>query len=325
MFKRKETPPASDAALEAGSPVAPPPPPSEAASTAWATGRQVSVVVLFLGQLAASNLNVVTGTGSGIGAAFERGGPLCTCLQPAGAFFSIWAVIYTALATYAVWQALPGNQQAPLARKTGWLACIAFLFLAAWGGLASAAPDAGAVGVQAALVVILALALRACWMVLAKLTSHEQVFSHTEAWCVAFPWSILTAWLLVATLLNVGSLLLVTGVSTLAAEAAGFSVCVSGVTLLWLGGIALWAFTKANPYVAAVIVWALVGVAVANAATAPDVFRAAIADAVLLAAAAVLVWRFFHGPRTRWQGTTTEDELKKPLLGEGRGGYGSAK
>ena len=282
-------------------------------------------MVLFLGQLAASNLNFLTGTGGGIGAAFAQGGPLCTCLQPAGAFFSIWALIYAALAAYAVWQALPDNRQSALARKTGWLACIAFLFLAAWGALASAAPDPSAVWVQATLVVLLAFALRASWMILAKLTAHEQVFTHREAWVVAFPWSILTAWLLVATLLNVGSLLLVTGVSPLAAEVAGLSVCVSGVTLLWLAGIALWAFTKANPYVAAVFVWALLGIAVANAPTAVDVFRAAVADAVLLAAAAVLAWRLFDGPRTRWQGASTEDELKKPLLAEGRGGYGAAK
>jgi hypothetical protein len=303
---------APESPVEAGSLV------SSSSTNTWATVRQASVVFLFLLQLLSTELNVVTHTGLGINAAFASDGPLCTCLQPATYAFSVWAAIYGTLVLYCAFQALPENRDAALVRGTGWLLSLCFVFLAAWGAIASASPVPGNVGVVTALFVLLTLAFRASWLALVRVTKHENVLRYVDIVCVALPISLLTAWLLIAALLNLSILLLVSGVSTLALTSTGSQdLCVSGVTLIALLSALLWGFSRGNPYTAAVSVWGLIGIAVANGnAGRTATARTATLLAILLGTAGAGVLHFFQGPSLKWFGAASDKAETQPLIGK---------
>lgn len=231
---------------------------------------------------------------------YASGGPLCTLLQPATFAFFVWFPIYTASLGYVIWQALPSNSSSPLARRTGWWALMAWLFLALWGAVASASPNPDTVLVQAVLLVLMLGILRAAWLALHAVAVHPEPLSAVETWCVAAPFSALAAWITVATALNAGALALVLGASSFAYTSTSLAPAAFCIAALGALCAFLTMLTEGNPFFAAVLVWGLSGIAAAAARPGYTGLQAVAAiAAVAVSLAALYALSEPRGPR-RW-------------------------
>jgi hypothetical protein len=254
------------------------------AARGYDCARTYGNVLAFVLQLAASQANLLTGTGQGIGGAYATGGPLATLVQPVGWAFAIWGPIYALQAAYVVWQALPDNAESALARRAGWFTLGAFVLLGVWGALASAAPVPDSLGVQVALLVCMLLLLRCAWLALRVVATYSEPLTAAEQWCVAAPLSLLAGWLTLAAALNAAVVALLAGASCLAVGAANVAPAALLVIALGVLGCVLAFTSRANPVFGAAYIWGLVGIAVANASPA----AAGVAAAASISAAAVL-------------------------------------
>jgi hypothetical protein len=183
---------------------------------------------------------------------------------PAGYVFSIWGVIYLALAAYAVYQALPSQRDDARLRDTGYpfaLSCvanIAWIFLWHYEVFP--------------LTLVAMFALLTCLIViyLRLGIGHVQTSAATR-WLVHVPFSIYLGWVTVATVANVTSVLDYVGWDGWGISPQAWAVIMlviaSTITFLTLR------IRKDIAY-ALVIVWAFAGIGVKHA------------DAPLVAAAA---------------------------------------
>jgi hypothetical protein len=273
-----------------------------AAASRCNTARVVANVVLYVVQLCAPQLNALTGTGAGIGGAYASGGPLATLVQPAGYAFSIWGLLYAALLAYVIWQALPDNAGSELARRTGWWTLLVWVFLGAWGALASAAPEPDTVAVQATLLLFMLALLRALALALRAVTAHAEPLTAAQQWCVAVPLSALTAWITIASLLNAAVVLTLLGASWLSYDAPNAAPAAVLVAALGVLGCVLAFTSRANPTFGAVFVWALVGIVVANARPGYEAVAAlaALSAVAVLLATLTAMWTVPGPPKWGW-------------------------
>lgn len=171
---------------------------------------------------------------------------------PAGYVFSIWGVIYLGLIAYAVFQALPSQRENPrLQAIAGWailgnLANIAWIFLWHYEQF---------VGTLGAMLILLATLIAVYLRLGAGLTRVPPA----ETWAVRLPFSIYLGWITVATVANVTSLLDYLNWNGFGLAPEIWMVIVLAAVLVIA---ALMNFTRRDVAYAAVLLWALAGIAV---------------------------------------------------------------
>jgi hypothetical protein len=185
--------------------------------------------------------------------------------------FSIWGVIYTGLIALAVYQwTATGRRDARMERlaapltvnlwaNAAWILCWHYELFAA----------------SVATIVVMLASLVASSRVAGPFARSS---SAPNRWLVNAPISLYTAWISVATLANMAVWLEAGGLRPFGLGAEPFAawlVAIAGVTTVAVVGV------RRDPIYAGVVLWALAGIVVANAATGP------VAYAALLAATAI--------------------------------------
>jgi hypothetical protein len=197
---------------------------------------------------------------------------LANLFVPANYVFSVWGVIYTLLIGFVVYQALPAQRTNKLIDRVGWwfvASCVAncvWIFLFHWN--------------QFGWSVLAMLALLA-----SLLTIYVRVGVGVTAarggnfWWVQLPFSVYIGWITVATVANVAYALFDAGNTAL----LGIDGAIWATLMLVVaGGITLGlVWTRRDIGYALVIIWATVGVYVAQAAT-PLVAYTALGVAILV-------------------------------------------
>ncbi len=204
-------------------------------------------------------------------------------ITPAGYVFAIWGLIYLGLAAYAVWQALPDQASNPRARalavpvSVGNLANLAWILLwhHLWIGTSLIAMLVLLVSLM--LVYLRLRPLPGTWLARGAVTRAERIVARGT-------FSVYLGWITVATVANVTIALYDAGWDGGFLPAQAWGV-VTLVVATALGARMLRRF-RDLPY-AAVLVWAFVGIVVAQSSST-FVAAAAVIGALLLVFLAVV-------------------------------------
>ncbi len=201
---------------------------------------------------------------------------------PAGYVFSIWGLIYIGLIAYAVFQVLPTQRENPRLRKTGYLAALAGLANCAWLFLWHYQQFVWTLVAMISLLVLLIL-------VYLNLGIGRTQVSTAEKWAVRVPFSVYLGWITVATIANVTDVLYFL-------KWDGFGIGARDWTLILFAAViviaGLMSLTRRDIAYNLVIIWALVGIAVKQAA-AKSLVIASLASAVVVVC--VLVYSVLRG------------------------------
>ena len=219
--------------------------------------RQISVILTVFATLVVNILaNALPLNGLNTGQISDR---FQVYFVPAGYVFSIWGLIYLGLIVFAVFQALPSQRENPRLQATGWwislggLANIAWIFLWHYE--------------QFPLTLIAMLVLLGTLIVTyLRLGIGRTPVASAERWATHLLISIYLGWITVATVANVTSLLDYLNWD-------GFGVAPE----IWMGIVlaavlaiaALVNFTRRDVAYALVILWALAGISLKQAAVTP--------------------------------------------------------
>ncbi len=175
---------------------------------------------------------------------------------PAGYVFAIWGLIYVGLIAYAVFQALPAQRENPRLRKTGYLAALAGLANCAWLFLWHYEQFIGTLVVMASLLVLLIL-------VYLNLGIGRTQVAAAETWAVRVPFSVYLGWITVATIANVTDVLYFLNWNGFGIGARDWTLILFAAVIVIAG---LMSLTRRDIAYNLVIIWALVGIAVKQAA-----------------------------------------------------------
>lgn len=247
--------------------------------------RQILNVVLSLAPLVVVFLGVVSGSNDTITAT----DPVTTPpLVPAGYAFSVWGLIYGSSFAYAIYQALPRQQDNPLLHQIGWFTASAFLGTTVW--LLVAQADLGWLTVVC--IVWMLLSLIGAFAALIRARAPR---STPERYLVVLPISVFLGWVTVATVANTAAVLSDYGLTDLGLGAQTWAI------VMLLAAAVIGSFvtvvSRGNLWYALTVIWALVGVAVANITRAPNTTIATVAGSMALAVALALVAaRAWGGP-----------------------------
>ncbi len=199
---------------------------------------------------------------------------------PAGYVFSIWGFIYLALIGFAVFQALPAQQNNRAVRATGW-----------WFGVTCVANSVWILLWQYGyylLTLAMMLTLLASLMVIYRRLAASGNPDTATRWLVYFPFSLYLGWISVATVANVSAALVVVGWDGSPLSAVSWTVVmIAVVAALSL----LVSYRHRDLTYASVIVWALIGILVKQTAYASIVAACGIAIGAIVLGAAVFHWR----------------------------------
>ena len=218
--------------------------------------RQFSVILTVLATLVINVLaNALPLNGLNTGQISDR---FHVYFVPAGYVFAIWGVIYLGLIAFAIFQALPSQRQNPRLRATGWWISLGGLANSAWIFLWHYE--------QFPLTLIAMVTLLATLIITyLRLGIGRRSAPVAETWAARLPFSIYLGWITVATVANVTDVLDYVGWK-------GFGIAPEfwmGVVLAAVLAIAvLMNFTRRDVAYAAVILWALAGISVKQAAVA---------------------------------------------------------
>lgn len=217
--------------------------------------RQMVVVLAVVATVAVNGLaNALPLNGQNTGEISDR---FDVYFVPAGYVFSIWGLIYLALAAYAVFQALPAQRESQALRKTGYLFVLSsvanILWLFFW--------HYELFGLSLVAMVALLLSLIGVYL---RLGIGRGSASVREQWLVRVPFSIYLGWITVATIANATSLLDFVGWSGWGIGPEAWMVVMLIVAMCIAGTVSL---TRKDVAYTLVILWAFVGIAVKHAAT----------------------------------------------------------
>jgi hypothetical protein len=216
--------------------------------------RRVSIIVTILATIGINGLaNALPINGLNTGQISDR---FQVYFVPAGYVFSIWGVIYLGLIAFAIFQALPAQRENPRLRSTGWWITLGGLANSAWIFLWHYE--------QFPLTLIAMLVLLGTLIVTyLRLDIGRSAVSAAETWAARLPFSIYLGWITVATVANVTSLLdfLKWDGFGIAPE-TWMSIVLAAVLVIAV----LMNITRHDVAYAAVILWALAGIAVKHAA-----------------------------------------------------------
>jgi len=202
---------------------------------------------------------------------------------PAGYVFSIWGLIYLAAIGFAVFQALPAQQSNPRVAATGWwfaLSCVANgLWIVFWH---YSLYPLTLVAMLTLLASLIAIYIR----VNAPSAGQTAVDAPTR-WFVQAPFSLYLGWVSVATIANVSSLLVWLGW-----EGGGLSPVTWAVIMIGVSAVLSLAMSlrHRDAVFTGVVVWALVGIWVKQAAL-PAVVVASVAAVTVALVGLFVSWR----------------------------------
>lgn len=226
----------------------------------------------------------------GLGTTFEdatrsdAGEPL---IVPAGYAFIIWGLIYASSMAYGVFQALPAQRESELLRAIGPYMASAFVGTAAWLLMARF----GWTWLTVACIVWIGLSLAGALPAVLRAAPRMTAL---ERGLVVLPVSVFAGWVTVATFANTAAAVKESGWLDTGLPEPAWTV----VMLLAAGAIAA-AVTLAGrgaPFYALTVVWALVGIVVANAA-GRSVTVAVTAGALAVAVVALSAAAWALAPR----------------------------
>lgn len=238
--------------------------------------RQVVNVVLAIGQVVTTILTFTTGTDAEITSRSTTEPPI---IPASYTFFVIWTVIYASTIAYSVYQAFPSQRTNELFRRIGWWTAAAFAGTSLWLWAAAL----GWVWLAAAIFFGI---LGALVIAFVRLIHVHAPRSNAERYLVVLPIGIYTAWSTIGTIANVASALNASGYTELGLGPQAWAI----VMLLTAGAVAslVTAVSRGTVAYALTIIWALVGVVVANVGDHPPV---AVAAGVVIAIVAAVVIR----------------------------------
>jgi hypothetical protein len=170
---------------------------------------------------------------------------------PAGYVFAIWGIIYIGLLAYAVFQALPSQKDNPRLQATGWWVVLGGLANSMWIFLWHYEQFVGTLG---AMLILLATLI----ITYLNLGTGKTKVSSAETWAVRVPFSIYLGWITVATVANISDVLDFLKWNQFGISEAIWMVVILGAVLVIAG---LMNFLRRDVAYAAVLLWALVGIA----------------------------------------------------------------
>jgi hypothetical protein len=209
-----------------------------------------------------------------------RGGAGEPTIVPAGYAFIIWTLIYGGAVAYGVFQALPAQRENRLLRTVGFYTAGAFLGTCTWLVMARL----GQTWLTVACIFWMLACLAAAFAPLARagaaLTRAERMF-------VLMPVSVFIGWVTVACFANTAAALKNQGLADAGLSETGWTV----ILLLAAGAVAarVTLASRGNAWYALTIVWALVGIVVANLVRVPNPVVAAVAGAMALVVSLALL------------------------------------
>jgi hypothetical protein len=218
------------------------------------TLRQIAVIVTILVTLIVNGLaNALPLNGLNTGQISDR---FHVYFVPAGYVFSIWGLIYLGLIAFATFQGLPAQRENPRMQSTGWWISLGGLANSAWIFLWHYE--------QFPLTLIAMFVLLGTLIVTyLRLGIGRTMVPKAETWIVRVPFSIYLGWITVATVANVTSVL-----DYLKWD--GFGIAPEVWMGIMLGVVlvitVLMNFTRRDVAFALVILWALAGISVKQAA-----------------------------------------------------------
>ncbi|GAB2949314.1 tryptophan-rich sensory protein [Hymenobacter coalescens] len=203
-----------------------------------------------------------------------------TLLTPAGWAFSIWGVIFLALAVYAVWQLLPAQRPNPLPDAVAAPLSVASVAAALWVVCFSYE----VIGTCTVLM-LLTLAM----LILAYGRARRLVRAGSSPRPSSWPLSLFMGWISVATVINVTLGLRDLGWTAPANVSILLSVVLLAVVVAL--GLLLSYFFRDAVY-PVVLAWALIGIWAVRRADVPELGWLALAGAALVGIVGVLLaWR----------------------------------
>lgn len=226
-----------------------------AADLTWTDVTRIALnIALAIGQVAAARSLFADG--------FETAsGPLPTAgnspVVPAGYAFIIWGPIYLGSLVYAFAQLWPGYGAAPLFRETGWLTALAFSGCILW----LLAAKYGPVIATVPLILLMLVSLLGAVAIAASdpLSGNSAVY-----WVVLAPLGLYAGWMSVAVFANAAEVLPGYGFERFGLNMTAWAVLLLvGAFVVAVIGLRL---SGANPFYAGAVQWALIAIAVANAA-----------------------------------------------------------
>jgi hypothetical protein len=227
------------------------------------------VIVTFIGYLFGSNTN------------FSQSNNTTPQVVPQDYAFAIWSLIYLGALAYAVYQLLPAHKEDSLLRRIGFYTASTYLATTVW----LIAAQSGSLWLP---VICIFWILASLVAVMIQFILYPQPFTRAERWLVVVPASIYAGWATVAAIAN----------SATALQTAGFSnVLLSNqnwaILMLVIGGLIASFVTwrsRGNTAYALTIVWALIGVIVANIVRTPSIQVASVAAIMAVLIVAVLLY-----------------------------------
>lgn len=199
---------------------------------------------------------------------------------PAGYVFSIWGLIYLALMGFAVFQALPAQQNNAAVRAIGWWFALSNVANALWIVFWHSGDYPLTLVVMLALLASLVISYR-------RLTVLDGANAATR-WFVRFPFSLYLGWITVATVANASAVFIDLGWDGTPLSPVLWTVLmVSVATVLSL----VMLYQHRDLTYSGVIVWALIGIMVKQSAYAPIVAASGMAIAAMVFMVAALQGR----------------------------------
>ena len=243
--------------------------------------RQVTVLVGAV--VAIAGAAVGSGAFGGQPVAEAAGGALsatATPLAPDTPAFSIWSVIYTGLAVFAVVQALPRQAADPRLRAVSWWVLASMLLNALWIAVVQA-------GRSASVVVILTL-LAVLAVILVRLVRIPHTGTATS-WVTDVTVGLYLGWVSVASLANIAAFLADAGAGELGLGATAWSVVVLAAAAALAVAFAVFGRTRPTVVVPAglAMAWGLAWIGLGR--TNGPVVDETVATAAFVASAVALL------------------------------------
>jgi hypothetical protein len=247
--------------------------------------RQVVNVLCAIGQVAATALTAINGTSGNFS---DNTNAATTPIVPAGYVFAVWGLIYAGGLVYAVYQALPAQRSDPLLRQIGWYTALGYLGTSLW--LLCAAKEWYWVTVGCFVLILIGM-LGA----FVRLLGYRGTLSRAAQIAVVLPISVYTGWTSIALVANVSTALQNSGVTHPFLPDAAWAV----LMLLVAGGIASFVtiVSRGNLSYALTVIWALIGVVVANLTRDHLPAVAFTAGLLALVLGGIVVWARQRAPR----------------------------
>lgn len=238
--------------------------------------RQALNVVLATAQIVITIIGYVVGSNS----KFDSTDATTPQIVPAVYVFSVWALIYAGALAYAIYQALPQHREDDLLRRIGFYTASAYLATSVW-------LIAAQLNLNWLTVVCIFWILGSLLGAFIQFIVYRSPLSRVERFLVVLPTSIYTGWATIATIANVATVLQPAGFSNVGLSNQNWTI------VMLIVGTLIASFTtyrsRGNLGYALTLIWAFIGVVVANIVRTPSIPVALTAGIMALVLTAVLL------------------------------------